>query len=604
MTWHISDLEPGLIFVSGDNRLEPTLGANGAGKSSIFEGLVWTLYGRTSRNIKTPTLVSWGQSKRSIYGQVRVIKDNISYVITRSPSVLTIEEEGEETGRTVVQSDIDNFLGLTFESFIWLVYIPQFGVRFFDLSPTEKLSLFTSIMEDVVEKWVRYSERAKTRATEIVNHVNDLNQDKQRITGLIQGQDTREQRELSRTFERTREENIEAKERRILHLKDKIELARDRKINIIIPEKKRNDDLYTKTRGKLENLDSIIATDRTQQQEALVAHTRAIANRDSLINNMTEFEAMQDACPTCTRSITGKEKRRILDRMEAEIERARRFVDKMYVPLERANAKLERDAAGALGLRDDVGRLEHDARQIARNLEAENRIIDESSDEIINLKADIKALKSQRNVHKDLIKKSESKTRFLSRYLRTLEAELEENNKELEAVNYWKKGFKDIRIALIERALKELEAYVNNNLSMLGLDNWSVTLSIDSETAKGKVKRELAVMITTTDSDEQRTVPFDVWSGGEGQRLRLAGTLGLIDFIENYNNVAFDIEVYDEPTTWLSNVGISNLLEALAERAEVLNRRILVVDHRDLASMGEFTNTVNVIKDDNGTHIE
>jgi energy-coupling factor transporter ATP-binding protein EcfA2 len=111
-------------------------------------------------------------------------------------------------------------------------------------------------------------------------------------------------------------------------------------------------------------------------------------------------------------------------------------------------------------------------------------------------------------------------------------------------------------------------------------------------------------MITTTDSDEQRTVPFDVWSGGEGQRLRLAGTLGLIDFIENYNNVAFDIEVYDEPTTWLSNVGISNLLEALAERAEVLNRRILVVDHRDLASMGEFTNTVNVIKDDNGTHIE
>jgi DNA repair exonuclease SbcCD ATPase subunit len=225
-------------------------------------------------------------------------------------------------------------------------------------------------------------------------------------------------------------------------------------------------------------------------------------------------------------------------------------------------------------------------------------------DELQTLKGDIEALKSQPNEYNTLIRKTENKRKLLNRVATSMLDEITEMDLELVAQNYWKKGFKDIRIMLIQQALKEFESYVNMNLVSLGLDNWKVMLDVESETKSGSIRRELSVFVTTTEEGEKMTVPFNVWSGGEGQRLRLAGILGLIDFIQNYNNIEFDMEIYDEPTTWLSNAGITNLIETLAQRAAALDRRVLVIDHRDLESMGTFDHIITVCKDATGTHIE
>jgi chromosome segregation ATPase len=50
---------PGVTFVQGRNEAEPSLGPNGAAKSSIIDAIMWCLYGRTVKSLKNPDVIPW-----------------------------------------------------------------------------------------------------------------------------------------------------------------------------------------------------------------------------------------------------------------------------------------------------------------------------------------------------------------------------------------------------------------------------------------------------------------------------------------------------------------------------------------------------------------
>jgi energy-coupling factor transporter ATP-binding protein EcfA2 len=79
--------------------------------------------------------------------------------------------------------------------------------------------------------------------------------------------------------------------------------------------------------------------------------------------------------------------------------------------------------------------------------------------------------------------------------------------------------------------------------------------------------------------------------------------LGLADFISSRTGINPNIEIWDEATSWMSNEGVKDLVELLFERAEDLSKTIFVVDHRDLNTFGEFTDTLHIIKDEDGSRI-
>lgn len=603
LTWQLDALESGLTFVSGQNRVEPSLGANGAGKSSIFEGLVWTLYGQNSRNIKTPTLVTWGQSKRNIYGLVSLIKDDEEIQIERTANTAGLRVNDVNGWRNVQQSDVNNLLGLDFNSFIWLVYIPQFGIRFFDLTPTEKLTLFTSIMEEALEKWVVFAEKAKARASELTRLIADTSKEHSQMTGLLQAQSTKEYRKLSREFEAKRQEDISEV--------NKLTIKIARKIRDVDSSYQENERCKSRNEDEIAELTETIGNLELELRERVDTLNNAVSNRTEtrvtlrmLEKDLRELEEVEGVCPLCQQVVNDEHKTRTIndlrERIAEEIENDKRLDDLVDTAQRSQRSKLVQIEKKRENL-DELNNVTRDLQTTRRRLDEER---DRLTNQLVEYKNDIKALKSQRNEYDTLIQKTKNKKRVINRVVTSLAEELAEMNRELVAQNYWKKGFKDIRIMLIKQAIKEFEAYVNANLVNLGLENWQVTLDVESETKSGSVVRELSVFITTQEDGEKMTVPFNVWSGGEGQRLRLAGILGLIDFIQNYNNVEFDLEVYDEPTTWLSNTGIANLIDTLKERSDELQRRILIIDHRDLASMGTFDNMLTVYKDADGTHIE
>src|ERR1700676_2379299 len=91
-------------------------------------------------------------------------------------------------------------------------------------------------------------------------------------------------------------------------------------------------------------------------------------------------------------------------------------------------------------------------------------------------------------------------------------------------------------------------------------------------------------------------------SGGESQRARLAVSLGLANLIQRWAGVRWSLEVFDEPTAFLSEQGIEDLLEALASRARDQQRSIWVCDHRALAS-GSFDGVLQIEKDAGGSRV-
>jgi DNA repair exonuclease SbcCD ATPase subunit len=603
LDWDLTSVESGLIFVSGDNRVEPSLGANGAGKSSIFEGMVWTLYGQNSRNIKTPTLVTWGESKRSVIGRVKLSIDNESIQIERTAQTagLRIFQHGE--WRTVVQTDVNNLLGLDFNSFIWLVYIPQFGIRFFDLTPTEKLNLFTSIMEETLNKWAVFADKARDRASELTREIEQRNIELGKFSGLLQAQTTTEYRKLSSAFETDRTKKLKELNADILKEQKKFKnITKDLKVSkrdIAATKSVLEHDV--KSKDKIDKARNDALVDLNKAKDLLRTCEIQIRMYEKELNTI---ENLEDVCPTCNQQVDSEHKAKIIKDLRTKISKEENKLNRHTALVEDKEEHFNRKRGELQAVTEEIqryGRQTNDLELEYRTLEKD---YDRCSDELEKLKGDVKALKSQRNEYEVLIQKTRDKKKLLNRVVTTMTEETQELNKELVAQNYWKKGFKDIRIMLIREALKEFESYVNMNLVSLGLENWQVTLDIESETKSGTLRRELSVFVTTTEDGEKMTVPFNVWSGGEGQRLRLAGIFGMIDFIQNYNNVEFNIEIYDEPTTWLSNAGIVNLMETLAQRASSTDRRIMVIDHRDLESLGTFDSAIAIVKDSTGTHIE
>lgn len=231
---------------------------------------------------------------------------------------------------------------------------------------------------------------------------------------------------------------------------------------------------------------------------------------------------------------------------------------------------------------------------LERDLAQTDKILDRLED-------DIEKLVVEENPVSAAQAKLEKRRKELLRDIKREEALQEEIESRMRLYSYWVKGFKEIRLSQVSEALTQLEVEVNSCVNQLGLVGWKLLFKADSETKAGNVKRGFAVEVLSPAND--KPVPWKSWSGGEAQRLRIAGNMGLANLIRDRLGITLPIEVWDEPTQFLSQQGVTDLLDGLAQRAEIEQRQIWVVDHRSLG-YGGFSGSVTVVKDRKGSRFE
>lgn len=582
----------GTYFMRGRNEVEPCLSANGSGKSSVFDSLVWCLYGRTASGLKNPDLKSWGSSLTPIVS-LKLKLDGKSHTVTRSATTNGLEIDGQ----TVGNDEAAKLVGLDFDIFINTILLAQGQPLFFDRTPKDKMQLFATVLN--LERWEERSATALAKVRELEQLEAEL---KGELTGaeaaLVQTEEL-----LKKTQERSAEWLAE---RQKLNTNAEAELKE--KCAVLEKQRAKLDSAELVWDGVATELKALRKTLPDLNRKARVTdadYSTALLKSGELGREIkrleTELDALDKAreCPTCGQPI----KKANLKEHKAELEEQLAALETALEDLPLAKLKEATQAAETA-----LKRAQDDERGYADREDVALTTLTPLKVQVAELQAQVNSLstvqiqqKDQTNPFTEQVQDLRRKKAQTEVSIQGLEEDLTKAARQIERTKFWVRGFKDVALYCIEEVLQELEITTNVMLTEVGLEGWRVEYLLEKETKSGTMQRGLNVSIYSPHN--KQTVRYESWSGGEGQRLRIVGALALSEVLLNHAGVSCNLEVLDEPTQHLSASGVKDLCEYLSERARRLEKKIIVIDHMAREST-DFAGVITVVKTPKGSIIE
>lgn len=607
-TFSISDIRSkSLNYITGDNLIEKSLEGNDVGKSSLFEALCFCLYGTTSTKLRAGDVANWTKSKKC-FVQVVFEKNGDTYVLDRqwSPNKLFLAKTEnpdylEHSDKEVTQEQLEDIIGLNFSGFLYSVFISQFTSQFFDLDPMDKLKVFSDMLR--LESWLDRSEKAKIKTKEITADIDSIMSEKYKLEGKLDILDGQNYDTDIKTWDFENKEKIKV-------IKDKYSFLEKVKKDLLVKRKEYESEISSLSSNL--SLSKSKVDKGEKEKDKAISSCRKVAEKILLINNdvkniretIDKFEGVIDKgiCPYCVQKVSVNYLRNQLRNLDVELDTSRTKVKAMTYNKKLLSDKESKASILYTELYDDYCIMKDDLQSIRIELNTVKIKLTANQDSITALNNDFNDAQKKINPYIELKEKNNIKKQEVVDLLNKVENSLEELHKEYSLYDFWIKGFKDIRLFVVAQALQEFEICINNNLHQLGLNEWLIKLSVEREVNKGRsVKRGFSILVQSPYNDG--FVSPKCWGGGVSQRLRLAVTMGLIDLIRSRTGVECNIEIWDEPTKFLSEQGIEDLLCVLEDRANIGDKKVFLIDHRKLQSFGGFYNIITITKDKKGSCI-
>lgn len=591
--------QPGLYFLGGENKVEPELEANGSGKSSLWEALCWVLFGKTSRNLRAGDVCNWSEGEQTVV-ELDYMRDNRSWTLTRTwnPNTLALRETNDSHAkqRDISQEDLEAELGISFPAYLHSIFIAQFVPMFLDLGATDKTSLVSSVLN--LDRWLDMSSRASARVKQLESSLNVCEKAIAKAEGTEASLLAIDYSVSSAKWEEERATRLQ-----IAHAQKKTKAQEigelEKSCNETAAEVHSLEEEFRTVSHELNSIVSEMQTFRRMAASMSTSISRENVKLDTARQQLHFFQD-KDFCPVCSQVMSKAHRTEHTTQLQALITQVESEQAKRRAELRELEASEKSAEERQTSLRRDQSELT--AQLAAKRVTHTSALaaIRRLKEDVATIDDDLERIAGEVNPFVALTKARDVDLADVRKRLAALTEEQARLRTEVERTLYWVKGFKDLRLFLISEALTHLELEVNSALLQLGLIDWKISFAVDAETKSGTLKRGFTVMIESPHNTSP--VPWESWSGGESQRLRLAVTMGLSNLILNSLGVKFPLEVWDEPSTWLSAAGIEDLLETLSSRAHTLGKQIWVVDHRSL-DFGGFAGTVTVVKDREGSKI-
>lgn len=593
---------PGFYLMTGENIAEPDLGRNGTGKSTAFESMVWCLFGKTTQGLKANSIGCWKADKK-YKTKVSVIfsigEDDYELTRTWKPNTLIISVNGDE-GKTVDQEKIENIIGIDFTGFLRTICQGQHSGFFLDLGPADKLAVFTEVMQ--LDRWLKSGDKAKEKLKDIKGQADSINLEltKAQTKRVTLGEQLKSMKEKLEEAQVSVDDEVKQLERELE--KEKSEL---KKIKV---EGKQAQD----ARDQLDcNLD-IVAREYNEVNDLLKTAEKKVTDLQFTVREAQSekkridadiAKLREDSCPTCGQKLPKKER-------EAQIKIKNKAIAGMIADVispgektvkfaQRESAKFENDLNELQATKHRKDQAHTKAKEIVRNLKQRRN---NANYNIERIEKDLKKCGKQTKILKQTITEIREERVELKDVITDHKAQLKIAEKIIASYEYWASGgFKQVRLYLVELALKEFEVTINNSLVQLGLRNWSVKLSAERTTANKTVSKGFFITVKAPHSVKE--VPMEVWSGGELHRLKLATGVALSQLIKARSGFDCNLRIWDEPTTHLSSEGVNDLLEFFENQTQFKDEQIWLIDHLSL-DFGGFDGIYSAIKDEDGSRIE
>lgn len=589
---HEIDLEfgPQFVFVSGENLVEPDLGANGVGKSCLWDAMTWCLYGKTPRSARPGNVIEPWNISGTVQVDLSFTRGKDQYLIdrTRRPNNLKLN------GEIVEQGKVDLAIGMSYEAFYNTIILGQFNTLFLDLKPEQQASLFAELLN--LDVWMDAARKAAQKALEFELRIRDIDMQRMQLAGQTQ-ELTEQEESLAHNVK-----SWEATKKRKLH-----EAEADLKSSYSKLEK--NTKLHDAPKGyeiARKNLltlreDSRITdqgvTKAAQDVAALEARIQII-DRKQLLPLQQALEEAEPVCPMCGSEVS-------TDHLKTKIKEITNLLDGEFHTLDSLEHNHE-----TLVSTQKIYQYEYDhCQEEVTRLRGLIDELNQAEREINDLERTANRLRLEMNPYTDMIKSLKDREKDLAQKTLDLGNQYNKVTKRQAMYSFWSGAFKRIRLQELDDALVELEVAANRNADALGLHDWGIEFRTERETQKGDVVAKFSVNILPPDWIVQRllghgkkTIPWEALSGGELQRWRLAVSMALSEVLLSRAGLQPNLEILDEPTAWMSEKGIEDLVECLYHRSRQLNRAVVLVDHRSL-DRGSFDQVLWITKDQTGSHI-
>lgn len=585
-TLDVASLPVGLHMVRGRNLVSKQLGSNGSGKSSFFsDAPTWCLSGQTSGGLKTTDVRSWlTKGRPRVALTLQSGKEEIT--IQRGPRATDLSVNG----RAVSQDEVDALDGLNHTIRCQAIFMGQGAPLFLDLTPRDKMGVLSDALG--LERWEARAQAASARGRALEERAR-MHQGK--ISGLETARNHAQEALTSAHSASSgwAEEHI----RQLEKLRLTARQARARADELEERRKKESltwDTVGTQAQLLRPSVESARTELRTRQMEVrgvrgeIASVRRAIEDAEKKLAAFAEL----GECPTCGQAVTKKDAARHAAELRADVAQRRKLVSQLEKSESVHNNTISLLEARLSNEEPRLKKLEADETRTGDALRLLERGVGEAQGQATAAEKLLEQVESEENPHRSAAQEARNRLDELVRALQEEEEVLKRVQSSAERAQFWARGFREIRLGVIDSVVADLTDTTSEVLDGLGIGDWEVRYTTEQETKSGSIQRALVATVRSPSAPEG--IHWESYSGGERQRLRLAGALALSEVLLAHAGSSLDYRVLDEPTRGLSREGVRDLIEVLNDYAQRSKLKIFYIDHTSEDS-SQFESVITVI---------
>lgn len=577
----------GFGYLTGRNIADPSMGGNATGKSSLLDALCWCFFQKTLRALRAGAIQNWDADKGynvSVY--LLVNEDETVVTRTWKPNSLTIN--GEEVSQEVAE----DLIGLNFDEFVQAICIGQFTTMFLDLAPPERTAIFSKVLP--LERWEKYSEISKVEASEVQEEIEDI---ESRTTTLMAQRSIlgiKELRVKSDAWE------LSSKKENAGRVKKRNKLRREIKSRMLAIKRLKKEHIQLKS--KRAGLSKTVET--LQEYHSKVLSKKELIEKrisrkegriDALKSQLKRISGLKKECPVCGSKLSKAHREKEVSEINYAIESIAETMTPFELDLSDTVFDLTDVSRGVQKASLEETQVSREVSKCKANILSEEYAVKERTDDLEELLEH----SGEVNPYTEMLEEARAKKNKIKKTLEVLDLKKKELVDKYNKASFWVKGFKGVQFYIVNSVLAQLEIEVNDVIASLGMEGWRMAFAMDKSNKSGSIKK--GFMVNIYSPSNKKPVPWEVWSGGESQRLRVAAQLGLANLILHRKGVSTNVQFFDEPTSHLSKQGVTDVVNTLRDWAYGSGRWVWLVDHRSIDY--PFDRVVTVEKTKQGSRI-
>jgi len=609
----------GLLLIQGENTDDTSAASNGAGKSSIVDGICWALYGTTARDVSGDDVVNTTAEKDCMV-EVTLDDDGMVYRVTRYRKDKTHKNQlfvhkQDTTGAWIdlskgtdkeTQEVVRKIMGCSLDVFKGAIYAGQEAMPDLPGMTDKQLKLLieeAAGVEELAEAYQEASKRALVAKKDFDAAGTHVKMLQQRLDSV--GTELANAEAQHKLFDDGRKDRARAELAKTKPLQDQITsgegligahdepalTARKSVLEVQLAGRRAEEAELARLQGVHTAADRKATSARATaegQKRNLDQLERDLANIDAKVGTPCGecgksycAHDMEAARATREASITAKKAEladalRNYKTLKAESQAAAKTVDDF------ASTMTDVSAAAA-----ELARISTDLSTISR-LKAQ---IAAWGREAENIKTAAKGKLTEPNPWQKVVEsKREDRQRVENEIGRA-----QDEAKRLEAVaDLYADAVKvfgpaGVRAHILDTVTPFLNAQTTEYLGALADGNIHATWSTLAKTAKGELKEKFNIEV----ENDKGGKTFKALSGGEKRKVRLAAAMALQDMVASRAEKPINLWIGDEIDHALDEPGQERLIGVLEKKAKERGT-VLVISHNALTDW--IDNVIHVKK--------